>query len=173
MKPILEHGESLRFYETIQTDERSLPFIFGFSDRAIFVSKEQHFRKDAIRIDRIPLQETKHVLLLRERTAVVWLFSALLLACGFVFAAVMMSNALNEVSETKITGYPFGMIAAGILIPFLSRGRRVLRIESVKGNYNWKPAMMVDRKSRERILDFQKRILSECKSLGIVVMSDL
>jgi hypothetical protein len=100
------------------------------------------------------------------------MLSGLLLISGLVFAFVMMSNALYQMPGTRVSGVPFAMIVAGLLIPFLAKGRKVLVVESEKGIHKWKPRLVVDKKSRNQIRDLQEEILNVCEKVRIRVMKE-
>jgi hypothetical protein len=159
--------ESLIFHDFFQADKYSNPFAFAASDKAIYISKEKHFAKESWYYERIPLRDVKQVFLRRERSHLLILLSVLLILAGSFFAYNMMSNALNEIPGTRVSGIPFGMIAAGLLIPFLARGRKVLVFDTIKGIFKWKPKFVVDKKSRDAVKDFQSEILSVCEKLKI------
>ena len=143
----LEPNEELIFSDSFQADSRSIPFSFAVSNLAVFISKEKHFAKESWYFEKIPLGQVKQIFLRRERSLPILVLSGLLLISGLIFAFVMMSNALYQVPGTRVSGVPFGMIVGGLLIPFLSRGRKVLIVESENGTFKWKPRLVVDKKS--------------------------
>lgn len=163
----LDENEKLIFSDSFQADEYSIPFSFAVSNLAIFVSKEKHFAKDSWYLEKIPIEEVKRVFLRKERSVFILIISILLFVSGSVFAFIMMSNALNQEAGTRISGVPFAMIVAGLIMPFLAKGRSVLLVETTKETFKWKPKLVIDKKSRNHIKKFQAEILNVCKSLGI------
>ena len=168
----LEPNEELIFSDSFQADNRTLPFAFAVTDRAIFVSKEKHFAKESWYFERIPINQVKQVFLRRERSLPLLLLSGLLFISGSIFAFVMMSNALSQEPGTRVSGVPFAMIVCGLIMPFLAKGRKVLIIESVNGIYKWKPRLVVDKKSKNRIKTLQADILNVCENIGIQVLKE-
>lgn len=163
----LNPDESVIFNDFFQADQYSIPFAFAASNKAIYVSKEKHFAKESWYYERIPIEDVKQVTLQRERSRWLILLSVILLLAGLFFAYNMMSNWLNKVPETRVSGIPFGMIAAGLSIPFLARGRKVLVFDTTKDIFKWKPKFVVDKKSRDAVKNFQSEVLSVCEKLKI------
>ena len=168
----LELNEELIFSDSFQADSRTLPFSFAVSDRAVFISKEKHFAKESWYFERIPLNQVKQIFLRRERSLPLLIFSGLLLVAGLVLTFIMMSNALNQAQGTRVSGVPFAMIVGGLIMPFLAKGRKILIIESAKGTFKWKPRLVVDNESKNRINKLQKDILDVSEKVGIKVIKD-
>jgi len=168
----LETNEELIFSDSFQSDKYSIPFSFAASNCAIFVSKEKHFAKNSWYLEKIPVERVKRVFLRKERSLLIIIISVVLLISGLIFTFTMMSNVLNQEPGTRVSGVPFAMIIAGLIIPFLARGRNVLVIESVKETFKWKPKLVVDKKSRNQIKKFQSEILDVCKHLGIQTQNE-
>jgi hypothetical protein len=168
----LEPNEELIFSDNFQADSSSIPFAFAVTNLAIFISKEKHFAKESWYFERIPLRQVKQIFLRRERSLPILLLSGLLLISGLVFAFVMMSNALNQVPGSRVSGVPFAMIVCGLVMPFLAKGRKVLVVESENDIYKWKPRLVVDKKSRNQIRTLQEDILNVCEKVGIRVLTE-
>jgi hypothetical protein len=168
----LEPNEELVFSDSFQADSKTLPFAFAASDRNLFISKQKHFAKESWYFEKIPIEQIKQVFLRRERSLPLVLFSALLFISGLILAFIMMSNALNQELGTRVSGVPFAMIVCGLVMPFLAKGRKVLIIESANGIHKWKPRLVVDKKSRNRIKTFQTEILNVCEHLGLRILRD-
>ena len=163
----LEHNEKLIFADHFQSDSYSIPFAFAMTENSLFVSKEKHFSKESWYYERIPINQIKKVYLKKERRKWIWIISIILFLAGLSFTVIMMSNALNRLPGTRISGVPFAILVCGIILPFISKGRNILVIESAKENYKWKPRLVVDKANKNRIKDLQTDIINACREMGI------
>jgi hypothetical protein len=164
----LEPNEQLIFQDGFKADKYTEPFAFAVTDRAIFITRVKHFRKDPWYFEKVPLSKVNKVILRRERSLPIWILSGLCFVFGWIFLIKMMLPALRG-DAGYVSGVPLAMIVCGIVIPFIARGRNALIVELEKGKYKWKPRLVVDKESRNQVRQFQENILNACRSAGIKV----
>jgi hypothetical protein len=100
------------------------------------------------------------------------MLSVILLSFGTVLSVLMMWRAFNPEPGVPfhVSGWPFALAVAGVIIPFIARGRRILIVRMHKGKFKWKPQLAVDKKTRELCAKIQVEILQACKKVGILVV---
>jgi hypothetical protein len=164
----LEPGETLIFEDAIEAKSRNdKPFVFGVTDRSVHFLREKHFAKESWQLERIPIPTIVQVFLKKQRRLPVIIFSGLLFVAGLIMSVIMMMNALNQLPGTKVSGIPFAILVCGIVLPFLSKGREVIVVQTRDKLYKWKPQLMVDKKSRYKIKDLQQNAIAACRKAGV------
>lgn len=169
----LEENEQLLFDVGIKGDRHTRPIRLAVSDKAVFILREKHFSWQAWYIQRVPLKEVRQVFLSQQRGISIWIFSFFIFAIGAIVESVMMYDVLYRVPGARASGYPLAMVVAGILIPILAKGRKILVVQFNDGVYRWKPQLMVDRKHRNWIKQIQVNFVEACKSVGVHVLEDI
>lgn len=167
----LEPGEKLIFEDELPAkDDFTKPFVFGVTDRSVHFLREKHFAKESWQLERIPLSCVVQVFLKKERRMRVILLSILMVAFGGISSVIMMLNVYRELPETKIGPAPFLFLVAGILLPVLSKGRKILVVQTKDKLYKWKPQIGLASYPRDRIEQFQQNAVAACRQAGIHVM---
>jgi hypothetical protein len=147
-------------------------FAMGVSNQALYLSAQAFaLKRDAWYFKRVPLSDVSNVRLVKQKPVYILLLSVVLFLFGMVLSVLMMWNALNPEPgiRPRVSGWPFALAVAGIVIPFIARGRRILIVRMRKGKFKWKPQLAVDKKTRELCAKIQDEILEACKSVGIHV----
>lgn len=162
-------GESIIFEDGVYT---SRPMVFGVTNQAVYVTKEQHFRQESWRLERIPTAEIVKIFIRKERSMVVWVLGALTFTGGLIMAVGFALNLYRALPGTKvpIVPWPFIFMAFGILMPIIGRGRRILTVQVGKKVHKWKAGILGGKK--REVHDLQSRFLNACRSVGIPVASD-
>jgi hypothetical protein len=81
---------------------------------------------------------------------------------------LMMWKAMDPATgEYTVSGWPFAMAIGGVVIPFVSRGRKSLVVVTNYGEYQWKPQISIDRATRTRGAQIQSELLGACRRAGI------
>ena len=172
LQPALEPNEEIVFEDGYSGDRYVPPFRFAVSNQAVHVTKEKHFAREAWYLDRIPLLAVRQVLLERQRGIGTWVAAVLLFSGGMVMATVMIYDIYVSLPGTRVSGVPFAMIAAGILIPFFARGRLILVVQLHDGIYKWKPQLRMDSKTKSLARRVQIDFIKACRGVGLHVFDD-
>ena len=159
-------GESIVFEDGVYS---SKPMVFGVTNQAVYVTKEQHFKQESWRLERIPIAEVAKVFIKKERSAFVWILGALTFTGGLVMEAGFAWNVYRALPGTKvpIVPWPFIFMALGILMPIIGRGRRILAVQVGRKVHKWKAGILNAKK--QEVHDLQNRFLDACRSVGIPV----
>jgi branched-subunit amino acid transport protein len=167
----LEPGETLIFEDAIiAKSQHDKPFVFGVTDRSLHFLREKHFAKESWHLERIPLSNVVQVFLRKERRLPLLLFSAILFVPGLIMSAIMLTNALTGQPGTKVSGVPFALVVAGLILPFVSKGRNVLVVQTRDKVHKWKPQLVVDKKSRNRMNELQQNAIDACAKAGLHIL---
>jgi len=168
---VLESDEKLIFREEFQADRHTKPFAFAVSNRAIFVTRTKHFTRDPYYFERVPLSTVKQMWLKRERPLFMLALALLLFGFGLTLTILMMLPVLRG-EEGYVSGVPIAMTVCGLILPFITKGRKTLLIEFANEIYRWKPRLVVDRQSRKQIEQMQEGILNACQQVGVKVLNE-
>ncbi len=180
LKPKLEFGERILFRRGLGKSDYPYPYTFAVSDKAVFVTREQHLRSQSWVMDRIPLEEITEVTLKAESRWRVFATAAAILLIGIVLVVFMLIPLLQDYQAAQFRFAPFLLVFLGAAMPFLASRRRVLRVRSASGDYKWKPKIVVNSKfaniqlkfinrgwSREKILSLQNDFVEACARVGL------
>lgn len=159
----LQPGEKLVFQEGVKGDRR--PIVLGVTNQAVYVTKEQHFKGESWRLERIPIPMVTQVYLETEKRIVPLAFAFFVFTGGFLLALGMWWNAQRELPGTKVSPWPIGFMIIGILIPFFARARKVLVVQEGKKLHKYKPEIFDTKK--KAFYAVQARFVEACRSVGI------
>lgn len=159
----LQPGETTVFEDGVKGDKR--PMFFGVTNQAVYVTKEQHFKKESWRLERVPIPSVTQVFVEREKRIVPLTIAFLVFAGGLVLTLGMAWNVYRELPGTKVSGWPIGFMILGILIPFFARARKVLVVQEGKKLHKYKPEIFDTNK--KAVYELQERFVEACGSVGI------
>src|SRR5438132_11513889 len=145
-------------------------FAMAVSNQALYVSAQKlALKRDPWYFKRVPLIEVEEVRLVKQRSIYTFLLSLLMILFGGVLSFLMMWHALYPMPGVVIhvSGWPFAIVVAGIVIPFIARGRKTLVVRMPKGRFKWKPQLAVDRKTRELCTRIQNELIEACRKAGV------
>jgi hypothetical protein len=145
-------------------------FAMAVSNQAVYVSAQKFaLKRDPWYFKRVPLSDVREVRLLRQRPIYVIMLSASMILLGAVLSFLMMWRAFHPMQGVpyEVSGWPFAIAIGGIIIPFITRGRRILIVRMRKGTFKWKPQLAVDKKTRELCSNLQDEIVLACKKAGV------
>jgi hypothetical protein len=148
-------------------------FAMAVSNQAVYVSAQKFaLKRDPWYFKRIPLSDVREVQLVKQRPLYIILLSAILVVFGAVVSVLMMWRAFHPMPGVPyaVSGWPFALAIAGLIIPFIARGRRVLIVKMRKGVFKWKPQLAVDKKTRELCSNMQDEIVQACRKVGVHVV---
>jgi hypothetical protein len=162
----LEEGEILFGAPVYQAGRNAEPFMFGISDRAIFVrEKVKGFvQSDPWRFKRIPVREVRSVELVRLKP-----YGWYLLSLVFLVGAVLGFWPIIAGEGGRIYGAHFAALVGAVIIPLLARGRQALRIHTTNQALTFKPPFVTDKFSRTRLQQIVEWVITVCRQRGINV----
>jgi len=167
-----EPGETVVLTESYQASDKSEPFAFAISDRAIYLPARKTFAvtNDPWYFRRVPLSEVRELSVTPLRSTGLMVLAVLMLAAGTLTTYWMMKPVLSG-QGGEVRGIPIAILVGGMVLPFASRGRRGLRVSLTKGAFKWKPPHVLDGGSKKRIAALLDGILAGAKSVGIRTIS--
>jgi len=170
-KVIPEVGEEVALNLEFRVSEKSAPFFFAISNRALYIPRTKLIAKsDPYYFERVPLQKVRHVNVRRLPPYGFWIVAAvMILIGGFTTYAMLEPLVGKEPGRHRVSGWPPAILVGGILLPFAARGRSGLEIWYNGGKFRWKPAMVVGREPRQKIADTFSSILAACEKVGVPV----
>lgn len=144
-------------------------YVFGLavSNQAIYLpAQKMTLKSDSWYFKRVPLSEVMEVSVAKQNSVYIYLISVALIVSGLLMIYLMMGPVLRG-EEGRVSGWPLAILVAGLVVPFIARGRKTLSVRMTKGNYRWKPQLAVDRKTRDTYDGILTEIMSACRRAGI------
>jgi hypothetical protein len=164
-----ENGETLVFEDSFHLKKGADPFAFALSSRATYLPRKKRFAmKDPWYFERVPISQIREVSIERMRPYLLWLLALLFIVVGGVTSYWMMQSEHRD-QGGMVSGLPFGILAIGLALPFVARGRRCLVVSMVEDRFVWKESLVLDRKSRTRIRGIQDGIATAFEHLHVPV----
>lgn len=158
----LENGETLIFKDQFGHDKR--PKLLAVTDRAVFVTREQHFALESFFVDRIPIETVTSVSLQPLRPIAFWGLSLSIFLGGLLLEAGILWNVYRELPGTKVSPWPIAFMLIGIAMLIFGRGRKILTVQAGKKPFRWKPGFLDD---KQKVRAMQEGFIEACRSAGI------
>ena len=173
-KVIPEPGEQVEAQVAVNVSKKSRPFFFAVSNRAVYIPRIKLIAKtDPYYFQRVPLDQIQEVIIGRLRPYGFWLLAALMIPAGLIATISMMEPLLRqEPGMHRVSGWPISVLVCGFLVPVVARGRFGLKIQFRDGKYHWKPPLVVDRASRQQIVETLQKIVEACTRVGVRVSDE-
>ena len=171
---IPEIGEIVQASIQLDLSKKAQPFCFSVSNRAIYIPRIKFIAKtDPYYFQRVKLEQVQHVTIKRLPPYALWLLAGLMIPIGLVTTIWMMEPVLrNEPGTHRISGWPIAVFVCGFLVPFVAKGRFGLDISFTDGKYRWKPPLVVDKESKQRVADAIQSIVEACEKVGVRVSDE-
>jgi hypothetical protein len=168
---VLEQGEEIRANIELKLSKKAKPFFFAVSNRAIYVPRTKLIAKtDPFYFQRVPLGQIRQINVTPLRPYVLWLLAGLMVFIGFFTTIFMMEPVLrNEPGLHTVSGWPIAIFVCGFLVPFAAKGRFVLKIVFEDGTFRWKPPLVVDKASKQKIAETFQTIIGACEKIGVQI----
>jgi len=167
-----EAGETIILEAEYAASEKSEPFAFGVTNRAIFLPAKKAFAmKDPWYFRRVPLSDVREVRIRRLKPYVLTILGICMVAVG-LYTGIEMFNPDYLRAGGKMNGWPIAIFVGGLILPFIARGRFGLVVTLAKGKFRWKPPLVVDRASKENVAAVLAAIVQGCRSAGINVLDE-
>jgi hypothetical protein len=166
-----ESSEELALKIKLNLSTKAQPFYFAVTNRAIYIPRIKLIAKsDPFYFQRVSLDQVRHVAVKRLRPYGLWLLAAVMVVVGLLTTFWMMEGILGNGSETRhVSGWPIAIFVCGFLVPFAAKDRFGLEIWFEGGRYHWKPPLVVDRMSKQRIAGTLQIIIDACARVGVPI----
>ena len=170
----LEKGEELAADIELNLSKKAQPFFFAVSNLALYIPRIKFIAKtDPFYFQKVNLNEVRHVAVTRLRPYGLWLLAAVMVIVGAVTTIITMEGTLRHESDVRhVSGYPFAVFVGGLLLPFAARARFALQVWFEGGTYRWKPPLVVDKSSKQRIAETLQTIIEACERVGLSVADE-
>ena len=170
-KPELEPNETLALQIAFKVSEKAAAFNFAVSDRALYWPATKAFAmNDATYFKRVRNNEVSEVCVKRLPPYGCWVVAVLMVLAGLVTAYFMFAPLIShEPGEHRVSGWPFALIVGGILMPFATKGRLGLEVKTQDKTFRWKPPLVVDKASKQKIQTTFDEIAAACEKSGLRV----
>lgn len=144
-------------------------FAMAVSNQAVYVSAQRFAVRDTWYFKRIPLADVIDVRLVKQKPISLLLLSVAMVVFGALVSFQMMWHGLHLMPGEyyRGSGWPFAITIGGIVIPFISRGRKILLIKTSNGKFKWKPQLAMDKKTRAIYTTLQAELMAACMKAGI------
>ena len=169
---IPEPGEEVAARIELNLSKKVQPFCFAVSNRAIYIPRIKLVAKtDPYYFQRVRLEQVQEVNVRRLAPHALWLLAGLMITIGLLTTIFMMTPVLrNEPGTHRISGWPIAVFVCGFLVPFAAKGRFGVEIRFSDGKYRWKPPLVVDKASKQKIAETIQTIVAACEKVGARVM---
>jgi len=185
--PKLETGEKLIRQFRVKLSEKAKPFLFAVSDRALYWPQKKLVTwNDPFYLRRIPHNQVQAVSLKKLAPYAFWFLSLLMILAGLVILVLVLAPLFELITGTHL-GLPdiratmrrrrllgcdgILLIAGGIYLFYMAKGRFGLRIQTCDKSFTWKPPLfVVDKPSRIHIAFVLKDMLQTCQQAGLRVL---
>jgi hypothetical protein len=170
-KPELEANENLALQIAFKVSEKATAFNFAVSDQALYWPATKAFAmNDATYFKRLRKNEISEVCVRRLPPYGLWIVAVLMVLTGLATAYFMCAPLINhEPGEHRVSGWPIAIFVGGILLPFAARGRLGLEIRTHDKKFRWKPPLVVDKASKQKIQATFDEIIAACEKSGLRV----
>jgi hypothetical protein len=168
-----ESGEEIYLFREFRGSHQHV-FAIGVTNQAFYVpvQKKLTLQRDSWHFKRVPLSDVKQVRLSKQRYLPLLLLAGIMFLFGAVTSVLMMWQNLHPFPGEPIrgSGWPIALAVGGVIIPFISRGRRILTIETRDGKYKWKPQLAVDKKTRSFCSRIQDEVMQASIRAGVPIL---
>jgi hypothetical protein len=163
-----EPGEQVQVKIDLKLSKKAKPFHFGISDRALYIPRVKLIAKtDPYYFQQVRLESVQQVSVKRLPAFALWLLGGLMICGGLVMGWLLLLPFLNhEPGFHHVSGWPFGLVVGGFLLPFAAKNRFGLEIVFSEGTFRWKPPLVFGAVARGRILETLDSIVSACEHVG-------
>jgi hypothetical protein len=170
-----ESGEEIYLFREFRGSHEHV-FAIGVTSKAFYLParKKLTLKRDSWHFNRVGLCDIKQVRLSKERYLPLLLLAAMMFLIGSVTSVLMIWQNLHPFpgQSTRASGWPMAIAVGGLIIPFISRGRRILTIETLDRKYKWKPQLAVDKKTRSLCARIQDEVMQASIRAGVPFLDE-
>jgi hypothetical protein len=172
--PELEPNEKIALQIAFKVSEKAAAFNFAISDRALYWPATKAFAmNDATYFKRLRNDEISEICVCRLPPYGSWVLAGLMVLSSLALAYLMYAPLINhEPGEHSVSGWPIALFVGGILLPFAARGRLGLEVRTHGQKFHWKPPLVVDKDSKQKIERTFAQIVEACEKSGLRVIRD-
>ena len=169
---VTEPGEEVAASIALKLSKKAQPFFFAVSNRAIYIPRTKLIAKtDPYYFQRVRLEQVQQVTVRRLPPYALWVLAGLMISIGLLTTIWMMEPVLrNEPGTYRISGWPIAVFICGFLVPLAAKGRFGLEVGFSNGKYRWKPPLVVDGASKQKIAKTIQTIVEACEKVGVRVL---
>jgi len=169
--PELEPNENIALQIAFKVSEKAGAFNFAISNQALYWPATKAFAmNDATYYKRLRNNEIYEVCVRRLPPYGLWVLAVLMVLAGLALAYVIYAPLINhEPGEHRVSGWPIAIFVGGILLPFAARGRLGLEVRTHDNKFRWKPPLVVDKASKQKIQAMFDEIIVACEKSGLRV----
>ena len=169
--PELESNETIALQIAFKVSEKAAAFNFAVSNQAVYWPATKAFAvNDATYFKRIRNNEISDVCVRRLPPYGLWLVAVLMVLAGLATAYFMFAPLINhEPGKHRVSGWPIAIFVGGVLLPFAARGRLGLEVKTHDKKFRWKPPLVVDKASKQKIQATFDEIIAACEKSGLRV----
>jgi hypothetical protein len=173
-EPELEVGENLRHRVALNLSKKAQPFHFVVSDRAVYWPAIKLVAKsDPFYFRRITHNQIQEVAIRRLTPYGFWVLAAFMIVGGLISSVLMMAPILSkEPGSHTVSGWPFAVFVGGVILPFAAKGRFGLQVTTSEKSFRWKPPMVVDTASKDKVAAVLSEIGQACQAAGLRVKDE-
>jgi hypothetical protein len=167
----LEPSEKVALQIAFQVSEKADAFNFAVSDQALYWPAKRLFAiNDATYFKRFKNHQVIEVCVRRLPPYGLWVVAILMTLAGLASACFMYAPLIGaEPGTHPVSGWPVAILVGGILLPFAARGRLGLEVRTLGERLRWKPPLVVDRASKQKIQATFDQIIAACEKSGLRV----
>jgi hypothetical protein len=167
-----ESGEQVEARIELNLSRKVQPFHFGVTNRALYIPRIKLIAKtDPYYFQRVRLEQVQEVKVKRLAPYAFWVLAGLMICSGLLATVWMMGPVLrHEPGTHSVSGWPIAVFVCGFLVPIAAKGRFGLEVCFTGGRYRWKPPLVVDRASKEKIAETFQTITKACEKVGARVL---
>ena len=160
-------GEELVYGEVFDPDNKIKLFALAVTNKAVFFTEKRRFAvRDPWTLHRFRIEKILSVALYRAKPYAWWILSAVMILSGLALSLWMYLPGWGDPEGIR-SGYPLGLIAGGLVLPFIIRGRMILELNTVDRTLRWKPPITVNAGPRKQVLKMQQAFVEACRQVGI------
>ena len=173
-EPELENGENVQLRVQLALSKKAQPFHLAISDRALYWPAIKLVAKsDPYYFRRITHNQIQEVEIRRLAPYGFWALAAVMVVVGLISTVFMMQPLLARTPGThQVSGWPIAIFVGGLILPFAAKGRFGLRITTTQKTFKWKPPMIVDKISKDKVAETLTSIRTTCESAGLRVKDE-
>ncbi|MGZ4960958.1 MAG: hypothetical protein ACXWDN_17890 [Limisphaerales bacterium] len=166
-----EPGEIVEADIQLNLSKKARPFFFAITNKAVYIPRIKLVAiSDPFYFQRIPVDQVRQISVKRIRPFALWVLAALMVVVGLLTTFWMMQPVLTDVpGKHRISGWPISVFICGFIVPFAARGRAALEVRFNGGRYRWKPPLVVDKPSKQRVTETFDTIIAASKNVGFPI----
>lgn len=165
-----EDGEEVLVNIVYRASEKSEPFHFAVTNRALFIPRKKLIAKtDPFYFERVAFLSVREVAVQSLKPYGLWFLAGAMCLFGLATAIAMLWPFFNGVGgKVTVSGWPFGILVGGILMPFAARRRYGLLVTFNSGSFKWNPPLVIGKAAKDKINAVLQTILDGCNKAGIL-----